>query len=140
VKKTDKPFAHGIPDSYEALCQVQIPRPIHDKVAYGNALEIIDALAGRKLSKEQEDYLEAISLFVHQYERRFVDEPQIDPLELLSHLLEENGLTRKDLAQILGVNASNATRILKGSRSITPAHAKRLGERFKVRPGLFLAM
>jgi HTH-type transcriptional regulator / antitoxin HigA len=140
VKKTAQPFARGIPESYEALCRVQIPRPIHDKVAYENTLKIIDALAGHKLTREQEDYLEAISLFVHEYERRSVDTPQIDPLELLNHLLEENSLSRKDLAQILGLNASSATRILKGTRSITPAHAKRLGERFKVRPALFLPL
>jgi antitoxin component HigA of HigAB toxin-antitoxin module len=135
-----KPFARGIPDSYEALCRVQMPRPIHDKVAYQNAVEIVDALAGCKLSKEQEDYLEAISLFVHEYEKRFVEEPQVDPLELLNHLLEENGLSRKDLAEILSIDISNVTRILKGSRSITSAHAKRLGERFKLRPSIFLGV
>jgi HTH-type transcriptional regulator/antitoxin HigA len=139
-KRIDKPFAGGIPDSYEALCRIQLPRPIHDKVAYENALVIVDALAGHKLSKEQEDYLEALSLFVREYERRFVEEPLVDPLELLNHLLEENGLTRKDLAQILGVDISIVTRILKGTRSITLEHARRLGERFKVRPSLFLAL
>lgn len=104
-----------------------------------HTLKIIDALAGHKLTREQEDYLEAISLFVHEYERRSSDyEPQIEPLELLNHLLEENGLSRKDLAQILGLDVSSAARILQGTRSITPAHAKRLGERFQVRPALFL--
>ena len=49
-----------------------MPRPIHDKVAYANAVEIIDALAGHKLSKDQEDYLEAMALFVREYEKRFM--------------------------------------------------------------------
>jgi HTH-type transcriptional regulator / antitoxin HigA len=140
VRKTDQPFARGIPESYEALCRVQIPRPIHDKVTCEKSLKVIDALIGRKLNRDQQDYLEAISLFVHRYEQRSVVPPRIEPLGLLSHLLEENGLSRKDLAGILGVDLSNAARILKGTRSITPAHAKRLGERFKVRPSLFLAL
>jgi len=140
MKKAHQPFARGIPGTYEALCRIQIPRPIHDKVAYENAVEIIDALAGHKLSKDQEDYLEAMALFVHEYERQLVDEPPLEPLELLNHLLEENDFALKELAQILHLDSSSAGRIKKGSRSITPAHAKRLGERFKVRPALFLGM
>ncbi len=109
-------------------------------MAYQNAVEIIEALAGHKLSKEQEDYLEALALFVHEYEKQSLQEPQVEPLELLNHLLEENGLALKDLAKILDLDASTAARILKGTRSITPAHAKRLGERFGVRPALFLGI
>jgi antitoxin component HigA of HigAB toxin-antitoxin module len=143
MKKISKGFelaAGDIPQSYEALCALYIPRPIHDKVSYENAVEIIDALAGHPLSKDQEDYLEAIALFVHEYESQFVEEPVVEPLELLNHLLEENGLAIKDLARILDVDISTAGRIAKGTRSITSGHAKKLGERFNVRPALFLGI
>lgn len=138
--KTAQPFARGIPESYEALCRVQLPRPIHDKITYEKTLKLIDVLAGHKLTGEKEDYLEAISLFAREYERRSVVTVRIDPLELLNHLLEQNSLSRKDLAEILELDVSNAARILKGTRSITLQHAVRLGERFKVRPALFLSL
>jgi hypothetical protein len=64
MTKTDRPFAGGVPDTYGALCRVHMPRPIHDKVAYENTLEIVDALAGRELNPDQEDYLQVILCFV----------------------------------------------------------------------------
>jgi plasmid maintenance system antidote protein VapI len=61
-------------------------------------------------------------------------------LELLNHLLKQSDLSGKDLAQILGLDVANAAQILEGTSSISPAHAQRLGERFKVRPALFLPL
>jgi HTH-type transcriptional regulator / antitoxin HigA len=141
IKKVGKLSFKELPDTYEALCRLYLPRPIHSKVVCAEALSYIEALSGYDLNRDQEDYLEALSTFVHEYEQRLIGESRdIEPLEILKHLLEENGLAAKDLAQILGVDNSLASRILKGSRKITPEHAKRLGDRFKVRPGLFLGL
>jgi HTH-type transcriptional regulator / antitoxin HigA len=140
TKRIGKLSFKDLPLIYEALCRLYLPRPIKTRAACAEATELIDALVGYDLSRDQEDYLEALSTFVHEYESRLVEEPPIEPLEILLHLLEENGLATKDLAAILKVDTSLATRILKGKRSITPEHAKRLGEHFKVRPGLFLGI
>src|SRR2546430_11313100 len=141
TKKVGKLSFKDLPDTYEALCRRYLPRPIHTKTACAEATQYIEALVGYDLNKDQEDYLEAISTFVHEYEQRSIEEPRdIEPLEILKHLLEENGLTAKDLAQLLGVDNSHASRILKDLRKITPEHAKKLGDRFKVRPGLFLGL
>ena len=140
TQKTGKRSFKDLPDTYEALCRLYLPRPIHSKTTCAEATQYIEALAGYELNKDQEDYLEALATFVHEYEQRLIGEPHVEPLEILKHLLEENGLAPKDLAQLLGVDNSLASRILKGLRRITPEHAKKLGDHFKVRPGLFLGL
>jgi HTH-type transcriptional regulator/antitoxin HigA len=140
TKKPGKLRFEDLPKTYANLCQLHLPRPIHNKAAHAQALRLINALAGYKLNPDQTDYLEALALFVHEYEQQFVQEPERNPVELLKHLLEENGVTTKNLAQLLGVDQSLASRLLTATRSITPEHAKRLGQHFGVRPELFLAL
>jgi HTH-type transcriptional regulator / antitoxin HigA len=129
-----------LPKTYEALCALYLPRPIRSRSARAEALRYIEALTGYDLNRDQEDYLATLTHFVHEYEQRSVSVPELEPLELLKHLLEENGYSVKDLAGILGVDQSLASRLLSGSRSITPAHAKRLGQQFGMRPGIFLGL
>ena len=43
-------------------------RPIHDRVAHDNTIEIIDALSGLDLNDDQEDYLEVLGTLVNEYE------------------------------------------------------------------------
>jgi HTH-type transcriptional regulator / antitoxin HigA len=139
MKKTIPRF-ENLPASYEALCRIYLPRPIHDKVDFDNSVELVNTLAGHALSVGQEDYLEALSIFIEEYETPLVHEPHCEPRELLGHLLEENGLGLKDLAKILGVDSTHAGRIAKGKRTITLEHARKLGERFKLPAGLFLGI
>ena len=129
-----------LPRDYAGLCQLHLPRPVKSKSAHTQALGLINVLTGYELSRDQTDYLEALVLFVHEFEQQFVQEPALNPVELLKHLLEENDLTTKELAQLLNVDQSLASRLLSGNRKITPEHARRLGEHFGVRPGLFVGL
>ena len=140
TKKPGKLSFKDLPRDYASLCQLHLPRPIKSKAAHAQALGLIDALAGYELSKDQTDYLEALTLFAHEYEQQFASEPERNPVELLKHLLEENNLTTKDLAQLLEVDQSLASRLLSGTRKITLEHAKQLGSHFGVRAGLFLGL
>jgi HTH-type transcriptional regulator/antitoxin HigA len=128
-----------LPRTYAGLVGLLPPRPIHDKVDYDNAVEMIGCLAGFDLNADQEDYLEALSTFVEAYERdRFPpDDAPMTPLEALKFLLAEHGMTASDLGRLLGNRALGAA-ILSGRRSLSKTHIKKLAERFKVQPGLFL--
>lgn len=129
------------PQAYEVLCQRYLPRKIHDATAYLEAVEVVDWLAGRELNPDQEDYLDLVSDLVAEYEaEQSKDDGPISPVELLNFLVEENDVTTRELGALLGVDHSVAARILKGQRSITPEHAKKLGERFAIRPGRFLGL
>ena len=129
-----------LPKTYSGLVALHMPRPIHDKVAYDNAVEIVHALAGHKLNHDQDDYLAIMAKLVEDYESDNVPEPKpIKGIEALKFLLEENGLTAADLGDLIGVNRSVAYRILKGARNLTAEHIKKLAARFAVSADLFLA-
>ena len=140
TKRPGKLSFKELPRDYAGLCQLHLPRPVKSKFAHMQALGLINALLGYELSQDQTDYLEALTLFVHEYEQQFVSAPELNPVELLKHLVEENDLMIKDLAQLLDVDQSHASRLLSGTRKITPEHAKRLGKHFGVRAGLFIGL
>ncbi len=129
-----------LPKDYQALLALHMLRPVHDNVEYQNALEILDALAGHSLTSDQDDYFEALSLFVEAYETAHL--PGFSPktgLPLLKHLIEESGMSAADLARLLRVDRSLGVRILNGERNLTLDHVKKLTERFHVPAELFFA-
>jgi antitoxin component HigA of HigAB toxin-antitoxin module len=129
-----------LPKTYADLVAMHLPRPIHDKVAYDNAVEIVHALAGHKLNRDQDDYLALMAKLVEDYESENVSEPKpVSGVETLQFLLEEHGLSAADFGEIIGVNRSVAYRILKGTRKLTAAHVKTLATRFAVSADLLLA-
>jgi HTH-type transcriptional regulator/antitoxin HigA len=128
-----------LPKTYSGLVALHMPRPIHDKVAYDNAVEVVHALAGHKLNHDQDDYLAIMAKLVEDYENENVPEPKpVAGIEALKFLLAENDLTADDLGEIIGVNRSIAYRILKGARNLTADHIKKLATRFAVSADLFL--
>jgi HTH-type transcriptional regulator/antitoxin HigA len=135
---SSKPSA--LPKTYAALVSLLVPRPIHDRATYDNAVEIVQALAGFKLNRDQEDYLELMARLVEEYERATIPEPApVKGIETLKFLLEDNGLSGDDLGRMIGVSRSIAYRILKGTRNLTAGHIKKLSARFSVSADLFLA-
>lgn len=123
-----------LPKTYSALVALHVPRPIHDKVGYENTVALVDALAGTRLNKDQEDYLEILSRLIEAYEDEHVKQPRmITGIELVRLLLTENDLTGDDLATLLGVDRSVAYKILKGSRNLTTEHIRKLADRFAIR-------
>jgi len=129
-----------MPRNYQGLLSLHMLRPIHDKIDYGNALEILDALAGHNLTRDQEDYFEALALFIEAYESAHLPGlPAKRGRSLLKHLMEENGISATDLSRLLGVDRSLGVRILNGERNLTIEHVKRLALRFRVPAELFLS-
>ena len=132
-------FSH-LPTTYPELVVFHLPRPIHDKVSYQNTVEVIDALAGRKLTADQEDYLDLLSQLVETYETATSPlAKKISGIAALRFLLGENEMTGDDLGRLLGIDRSVAFKILKGRRRLTAEHVKKLSARFRVTSDLFLA-
>jgi antitoxin component HigA of HigAB toxin-antitoxin module len=132
-------FRRGIPDTYQGLCAVLPPRPIHDEVAYMNTLEVIDSMAGLPLNQDQEDFLAIVSQQVYDYEQRNIPPAdRLSGLEMLTTACQETGTDQRRLAAVLGVSKSLVSLIFKGARPITREHARKLGRHFGIRPELFL--
>jgi HTH-type transcriptional regulator / antitoxin HigA len=132
------PFPSGIPRTYAELVGVHMPKAIHDRIEFENASEIMSALAGHDLNKDQEEYLDTLSILVDEYDRTHNAQPKkASPLAVLEFLVEEHDISGRELGRILGNEAIGGF-ILRGDRHITVEHAKKLGARFSVDPSIFL--
>ena len=141
MSTTEQTNKTKLPRRFSDLIRLMPPQAILDDVHHKNTLEMIDRLmAGGKLTKGQSLYLETLVQLVQVYESaRFnIDTSNISGLDSLKHLLDENGMNASDLARLLRVHVSMGSKILKGERSLTVDHLKKLAKRFRVRPDLFI--
>jgi HTH-type transcriptional regulator/antitoxin HigA len=128
-----------MPSDYQGLFSRHAVRPIHDRVEYDNALEVLDALSVHDLNPDQEDYFEALALLVQAYETAHL--PGIaakNGISVLKHLLEENSMSGADLSRLLGTDRSLGVRILNGERNLTLDHVKKLAARFRLPAEVFI--
>ena len=112
-------------------------RPIHNKVDYQNAIEIAAELSSRTdLTSEQADYLEVLTTVIADYEEKHFEMSKHGPQEILKFLIEENKMSGSDLGRILG-NRTLGPALLRGGRSLSKTHIKKLADHFSVSPALF---
>lgn len=137
--KTKLPHSFAkLPRTYEALCNLYLPRPIHDSVEYENAIEIVEAFAGfeEKMNADQNDYFSILGTLIAEYDED--EESNATGLELLNHLLKDRDLGGADLSRILGASRTLGPMILRGERALTLDHARTLGKHFGVPAGAFV--
>jgi len=130
-----------LPKDYAGLCRLLTPRPIRDKVDFENVTEITDAMAGHKLTADQEDYFDLLCRLIEDYEREHaqLSMSKVTGLEALQYLLEAHDWSAADLARLLGVHRTLGAMILRGERQLTLAHVRTLAKHFSVSADLFLA-
>jgi len=129
-----------MPKDYTGLCRMLTPRPIHDKVEVENVTEITDAMAGHKLTADQEDYFDLLCRLIEDYEEeQGLPAPKVSGLDALQHLLDAHGMSAADLARLLDVHRTLGAMILRGERRLTLAHVRTLAKHFSVSADLFLA-
>ena len=130
-----------LPAQFEDLVRIMLPQAITDDIQYENTLEMIDRLmTAGKLTRGQELYLQTLVQLVQAFEAQHypIRTADISGLDSLKHLMAENNMNASDLARLLGVHPSMGSKILKGERSLTVDHLRRLSDRFKVSPSLFM--
>ena len=112
-------------------------RPIHTKADYQKALAVATELSSRTdLTPDQADYLEVLTKVIADYEDKHFEMSKYSPQEILAFLVEENQMSGSDLGRILG-NRTLGPAILRGQRSLSKTHIKKLAEYFSVSPALF---
>jgi antitoxin component HigA of HigAB toxin-antitoxin module len=130
-------------DSYLALIHEFPLRPIRNDSEFESASKIMERLAVRdegSLDVGEQDYLDAITEFVSIYDERhdpFGDD-KLTGLDMLKFLMEQTSMKQTEIAKLLGVGTSAVSMILSGDRPITADHARTLGQRFHVEPGIFI--
>jgi HTH-type transcriptional regulator / antitoxin HigA len=127
--------------SYNELIETVPLRPIRNKSQYRRAAAMLDKLAVRDegtLSREEQDYLETLSLLVEDYDRK-EDRSAVrgvGPVQVLKHLMEENDMNTSDLGRLLG-SKGVASEVLNGKRKLSKSHIMTLAQRFNVDVSLF---
>ena len=131
---------NAIPETYRELCQLYLPRPIHDVEEDAAATEMMNALAVfTNLNPEQLDYLDALTDFVDAYDQaKPVRWPKVTGMDVLKHLMEEHGMSAADLSRGLGSSRNLGAMILRGERNLTLAHVRKLAAHFRVSAGLLI--
>ena len=128
-----------VPDTYTALCQHHLPRPLHTDAEARAAEAIVESLAGFPLNTEQEDYLEVLAHFVDEYDREHRRAlPKAGGRAVLRHLLTEHELSAADLSRLLGGSRNLGAMILRGDRNLTVGHIRTLAAHFHVSPEVFI--
>jgi HTH-type transcriptional regulator/antitoxin HigA len=128
------------PTKYKRLVGDALPHVIGDEAEYKRLLGIAEKLMEideKKLSPEQGQLLELLSVLIEQYEDSRHPLPKASPRDMLVYLMEEKGVEQREIAKLLG-SRSRTSEILAGKRGITKDQSKLLAERFNVPVELFL--
>jgi len=113
-------------------------RSIHTDEEHQQATEIISQLMGRDLDIDSGDYLDTLIVLVNKYEdeHHAIDE-RMTRREALRALMEANGLNQADVGRVIG-SESAVSMFLKGDRALSKAQIRKLAERFKIDPMVFI--
>lgn len=130
--------------TYADLCSHFPLTPVQSDMQMRQANKMIDRLVNylsdepnSSEATEVSKYLSVLSDLVSSYEsKRFLFEKP-ESRDVLAYLMEANQLKQSDLEEEIG-SQSVVSDILSGKRRLNIGHIKRLAERFKVSPSLFI--
>ena len=106
-------------------------KPIRNDEDHAEALAAVEGLWQAEPGTSEHDRLEVLALLVDEYEsRRWPIEPA-DPVNLIQYVMEQRGLSRKDLETALGSRA-RVSEILNRRRPLTMKMAWRLHQTFGI--------
>ena len=95
--------------------------------ALGRLSSLMDAVPG----SPEEDDLELLSLVIEKYEEEHFPIDLPDPVEAIKFRMEQQGLTRRDLEQIIGTRTRIAE-VLNRKRGLSIGMIRRLHERLGI--------
>ena len=104
-------------------------QPIRNKADYKAALAVVSKLVEKdpKSGTPDGDRLDVVATLIEAYEAKHHLIPSPDPIDLLHHVMESRGLTRKDLEPYIGTRA-RVSEVLTRARPLTLAMIRRLSE------------
>lgn len=112
--------------------------PIHTKKQYENALEKIESLIDCKEGSKEEQFLEAISILVYEYEKKHFPILPLEPIEAIKYKMEQDGLSQQDVAKYFG-GKNRASEVLNGKRKLTLKMVKSLYNNLQIPAEVLLA-
>src|SRR5580658_7096196 len=102
-------------------------KPIRTKADYEKALSEVERLWGAKSGTREGDRLDVLATLIDAYEaERYPMDPP-DPIEAIKFRMEQQGLTRRDLEELIGTRTRIAE-ILNRKRGLSIGMIRRLHE------------
>jgi HTH-type transcriptional regulator/antitoxin HigA len=113
------------------------PRLIHSDEELAEYAEALFKLTAKSHgTREEEEDIALLTLLIERYEAERYPVPDTEPVEVLRFLLDQNGLSQRDIAAELG-SESTVSLVLSGKRRLNRDHIARLSRRFHVSPSVF---
>ncbi len=94
-------------------------KPIKNEDDYEAALKKLESIFQAKPNTKEGDFLEILSLIIHEYE---VKNHKIEPLtaiEALKYEMEESGISQNSLAKRFEMSKSTISEILRGKKQMS---------------------
>jgi HTH-type transcriptional regulator / antitoxin HigA len=106
-------------------------KPIRSKGDYEVAMAEIERLWGARSGTPEGDRLDILATLVDAYENEHYPMDPPDPIEAIKFRMEQRGLTRKDLADILG-SRTRVAEVLNRRRGLSINMIRRLHEKLGI--------
>jgi HTH-type transcriptional regulator / antitoxin HigA len=106
-------------------------KPIRTEADYEAALEEVSALWGSKSGTPKGDRLDVLATLIDAYEAKHHAMDPPDPVEAIKFRMEQQGMTRKDLEDIIGTRTRIAE-VLNRKRSLSIGMIRRLHDRLGI--------
>jgi HTH-type transcriptional regulator/antitoxin HigA len=106
-------------------------KPIRTKADYEAALAVIERLWGARAGTPQGDRLDILATLVDAYENEHYPIDPPEPIEAIKFRMEQQGLDRKDLADILG-SRTRVAEVLNRRRGLSINMIRRLHEKLGI--------
>jgi HTH-type transcriptional regulator/antitoxin HigA len=121
------------PVRYRRLLSQTMPVVIETEEENTRMLAIVEKLMkkGEDLSAEEEKLLKLLARLIEDFEQRYYQPPEAEPLEILHHLMEARGVKPSQLWEVFG-SKGIASEVLNGKRGISKTHARALSNYFHV--------
>ena len=113
-------------------------RPIRSDRELKTASRLVDELLDRKLKKDEEAYLDVLSTLIEQYEEANHPIEEVTDREMLEHLIEARGVSKRRVALEVDIAVSTISELVSGKRPINLTHIQKLSRYFGVEPGVFI--
>src|SRR2546428_6399237 len=106
-------------------------RPLRSEKNYEAALAEVERLWGAKASTPKGDRLDILATLIDAYEAEHYPMDPPDPIEAIKFRMEQQGLTRRDLEEIIGTRTRIAE-VLNRKRGLSIGMIRRLRERLGI--------
>ena len=106
-------------------------KPIRSRRDYEAALKEVERLWGTKSGTRDGDRLDVLATLIDAYEAEHDPMDPPDPIEAIKFRMEQQGLTRRDLEELIGTRTRIAE-ILNRKRGLSIGMIRRLHERLGI--------